>query len=253
MNYLKTIQIIFLIIFSTSTMAETIQKLTVGHEDIDVSFIKPYYSEFEFFLVGKDGKLVPEGRWTDKVDYIDKDDQKYLRRKVVRFSNLGEEDLKRVMIGQAKTLAPSSNHQVMGKNVDVVTGFHFDGKKISATLINASNFEIKKLDATLDQSPFDLSFWAILASSIPFETGYQAALPVFRSGSKEVGWENFEVLGNETIKIDSKSYDTYVVEASPSSWKFWLRKEYPYIVKIDHPYGELRAVSFLTNIKSETE
>ena len=235
------------------TIAETIPKLTVGHEDIDISFIKPYYSEFEFFLVGKDGKLAPGGRWTDKVDFFEKEDKKYLRRKVVKFSNSGVEDLKRVMIGQAKTLAPVSNHQVMGENLEVISVFHYDAKKISATLINSASFEIKKLDASLDQSPFDLSFWAILASSIPFEMGYQADLPIFKPGNKQVSWENFKVLGNETLKIESKSYDTTVVEASPSNWKFWLRKEYPYIVKIDHPYGETRAISFLTNAKSENK
>ena len=247
MKYFKTINIIFILLLSGSTWAENIPRLALGHEDIDISFIKPYYSEFEFFLVDEDGKLKPEGRWTDEVEYFEKSDKTYIKRKVVRFSIAEVGDLKRVMIAQAKTLAPSSNHQFMGKDLDVLTVFHYDRKKVSAALINSSNFEIKKLDAVLDQSPFDLFFWSTLASSIPFETGYQASLPVFRPGSEVVGWENFEVLGKETIKVNNKSYEAYVVEALPSNWKFWLRKEYPYIVKIDHPYGETRAVSLLTN------
>jgi hypothetical protein len=258
MNYLKTINIsiIFIIItsmISVAAAAESIPKLNVGHEDIDISFIKPYESEYEFFLIGKDDNLIPGGRWTDKVDLFEKEQQKYLTRKVVRFSNQGVEDLKRVTIGQAKTLAPTSNHQVSGENLDVMTFFHFAGQKISAALINSASFDIKQLDVTLDQSPFDLSFWAILASSLPFEVGYQAALPVYKPGSDKVGWENFKVSGKETIKIDSENYATFRVETSPSNWKFWLRKERPYIVKIEHPYGETTAVSFLTKDKSGSD
>jgi hypothetical protein len=246
MKYFKTITLISLVLFSAATWAETIPKLTVGHEDIDISFIQPYNSEFEYFLIGKDGELIPEGRWTDQVSYFEKADKQYIKRKVTRFSKSGTEDLKRVMIAEAKTLAPSSNHQFMGEDLDVMTVFHYDNQNVSATLINAASFEIKKLDATLDQSPFDLFFWATLASSIPFETGYQAALPVFRPGSEVAGWENFKVLGTETIQVNNQSYETYVVEALPSGWKFWLRKEYPYIVKIDHPFGTTRAVSLLS-------
>jgi hypothetical protein len=252
MNFFKTI-IIFFAIISFSSIAKTVAQLAVGHGDVNASFIKPYHSEYDFFLVGKDGDLEAGGSWTDKVEIIEKENIRYLKRKVVRFSKLGMEELKRVTIGQHKTLAPISNHQSNGESLDVITFFHFDDKRISAALIKSASFDIKRLDVTLDQAPFDLSYWAILASSLPFEVGYQAALPVYSPGSNKVGWEEFKVIGNESIEIDNKSYDTFIVEASPSNWKFWLRKEYPYIVKIDHPYGETRAVSFFKYISPESD
>jgi hypothetical protein len=233
----------------SSISAESISKLNVGHKDLNASFIKPYYSEFEFFVEADDGSLIQEGHWTDSVDFIESEGNHYIRRKVIRFSNSGEQNLKRVMVAEKKTLAPISSHQVNGDNLDMIIAFHYAEKEISATQISSANFDIKKMDVSLDQSPFDLSFWSTLALSIPFEKGYQAMLPVYKPGNDKVSWETFKVIGHKTIKISDENYKTHVIEASPSNWKFWLRKEFPYVVKIEHPLGKTTAISMLSKLQ----
>lgn len=250
---MKRLFLIFtvLFLFSAQSNAEETEKISAGDGIINSSFIQPYESNFEFYIQDEEGNLALSGLWTDKVDHFQAGEKTYLRRKVVRYPKAGslEKDLERVMIVDARSMAPVSTHQGLGKNLEVLYSLHFEGKKATSIFSSASAYEIKRLDLEFDVVPFDRSLWATLAMSVPFEKGFRGDLPFVNvSKGGALDWETISVLGQETIEVGGKSYDAWVILFEQSTWKFWVRKTYPYIVKIDHPFpGDVnkRAISLL--------
>lgn len=112
-----------------------------------------------------------------------------------------------------------------------------------------------KLNATVDELPgksldwkgdyshtyphelFEISVLNYAIKTLPLKAGYKASLPVFMFNLDfTIGWVDVEVVAKEKLKIGSKKYDVWKVNAiggKIGDKTFWISDELPYALKIE--------------------
>ncbi len=224
------------------------EKLSVGHPDIDPSFIKPYTAKFNLFKFEKDGKKgIPNGYWTDTVEFLGNGENKQLHRIVTRTNAKGDIDLWRSHLNHAKTLAPITTDNRSGDNLLQVAHLDFNGTKIKAGIIPAPQKPMMVVDFVTEEKVFDLSIWASILMSVPFEEGYEAEIPVLGAGGV-MKYEYITVESEEEITLSNgKKVNTWRVSTRDRPWTAWLSKDFsPYIVKTLQNFKDgTRWVSYL--------
>lgn len=215
-------------------------------EFFDARPIEPYEARFDFHLLTEDGPA-PGGEWTDKVARVEAEGRSLLRREVARFNTEGARDLWRVMVADGATLAPVSTDQRFGPDLQSVLHVDYDGPEARQIYIQAADAPAAIVEARYDAAPYDLSLWATLAMALPFEAGHEIALPTPGPEQNVLAHVTLRVAGEARISAMGQEWDAWKVDAVEPQWSFWVRKEKPYIVRIEHPApGGGRAVSVPT-------
>lgn len=207
-------------------------ELAIGHPDIDPGFIEPYSARFVLERIDLDGIASPHGYWTDAVSFVEQGNRRVLRREVARFNAEGKSDLWRVHLVDAETLAPLVTDNRDGPGRQRIMHLDFDAGKVNVAVIPEPEKAAVTASFDVDPPAFDLSIWATLLMSVPFEAGYVAKLPVLGPGGV-VAWELITVEGQELIELpDGSKIPTWKVSTRDRPWSAWLTKvQKPYIIK----------------------
>ena len=209
---------------------------------LDARVIEPHTASFEIAHIDADGTRVSGGRWTDEVTISDGK----LVRTVVRYSPQGEADLKRTIVADSVTLKPELLDQRFGPGLAGVMHVDFDGHRVHQLLIRQPNQSAVTIDAQFDRDVWELSLWGTLAMSLPFETGSEYMIPTIAPDRRSVRDVTFRIEGVEEIDLGGRILTAAKVVVPEEHWVFWVRKQAPYIVRIEHPApGGLTAVSTL--------
>jgi len=201
---------------------ESGDELRIGDSRIDPAFITPYTSRFELTRIDADGTRVPHGQWTDHVDFLERGGSRLLRREVSRSTAAGVEDMRRLHLVDASSLAPKVTDQ-RGENGSV-SHLDFAGPKVTATILQNSESAVLQVPLEFEESPFDLSIWATLLMSMPFEVGASFRIPVLGTGGV-LQWETVTIEGEEEIVLpNGRQISTVRVSTSNRPWTAWLSK-----------------------------
>jgi len=229
-NRLAVLLPILLAAGANADSSEPNEELRVGDSRIDPAFIRPYTARFELTRIDADGKREPNGEWTDRVDFVERGGNRLLRREVSRSTAEGVEDMRRVHLVDALSLAPKVTDQ-RGESGSV-SHLDFSGPKITATILQNSESAVLQVPLEIADSPFDLSIWATLLMSVPFDVGASFKIPVVGAGGV-LQWETITIEGEEKIALPKgRQISTVRVSTSERPWTAWLSKnQAPYIFK----------------------
>ncbi len=205
-------------------------ELRIGDSRMNPAFITPYTSRFELTRIDADGHREPNGEWTDRVEFVEREGVRLMRREVSRTTAAGIEDMWRVHLVDANSLAPIVTDQ--RGDAGSVSHIDFSGKELVATILPSSESASIRVPLEFDESPFDLSIWATLLMSVPFETGASVKIPVLGTGGV-LQWETITIDGEEEIELPlGERVTTYRVSTKERPWTAWLSKQRsPYIFK----------------------
>lgn len=216
------------------------RELEVGSSQLSALFIQTYRAKFAYSVADEDGQQQLVGHWTDEVEISGSDGERQLMRKVVRTPVDGSPDIIRTMLANGATLAPVTTDQMFGPELSYRFRLDYAPGSVSQVLVGPVTQPARLANLTLDRPKFDLSFWSTLALTLPFSEGFEARLPVHRPQPGAPDSELFQVIGKEKVEALGKSLDAWRVAIPAEKWTFWLRKEKPYVVRIEHPLGDGR-------------
>lgn len=227
---LALLLVVFSIAHANPTDADVSNELRIGDERINPSFIAPYTSRFVLTRIDADGSREPNGEWTDHVDFVDRGGIRFLRREVTRSTADGVEDLRRLHLVNPTSLAPKVTDQ-RGTSGSV-SHLDFSGPNVIATILQNAESPIVQVPLEFEESPFDLSIWATLLMSVPFDVGASFKIPVVGAGGV-LQWETIKIEGEEMVALpNGQRISTVRVSTSERPWTAWLSKsEAPYIFK----------------------
>ena len=227
------------------TPMASIARAEPASEGLDASFIQPYTASFDFGFHDEEGQWTGLGTWNDSVQI--KNGQ--LEGKVEGFPSDGDQaDLVRVVAADQNTLRPSRFEQRWGEGLIQSEERRFDQQTV---IVRKSDGEqTSEHESQFDDDLYELSLWATLAMSMDFESGNTVQLPVFL-GNDRSAVETFTVGEIESVTTPIGEFTATLVSTTHTDWQFWVRKEAPYIVRIEHPIpgGSGTAVSLPTSFE----
>lgn len=215
---------------------------------LDASFIEPYTALFDFGSFDDEGHWIQTGTWSDQVTITE---DGILERTVRRYPLGSEEpDLVRTITADRSSLLPQYFEQRTGPDLETVEVRAYDGWSVMYSFLQPSALEPVVQNTQFDGSVYELSLWATLAMSLPFMEGETVELPVFIPPDRSLT-ETFTVGALETIETPMGEYAARKVSGLNTGWVFWVRKDQPYIARIDHPFpdGSGIATSFPTRFE----
>jgi hypothetical protein len=213
---------------------------------IDASFIEAHTAEFTINYRDADGNLADGGKWTDEV-VVDDD---HLTRTVVRYTAEGVADLKRTIVADRTSLKPKILDQRFGPTLSGVMHVDFFEKRADQLLISSPTGNMRRIDAEFEHDVWELSLWGTLAMSFPFKTQTEFTLPTVSPDRQSARDVTFRIEGREYVEFDDERLETIKVSIPDENWTFWVRKQAPYILRIEHPApGGLTAISTLSKVR----
>ncbi|MCZ6834621.1 MAG: hypothetical protein O7G85_02500 [Planctomycetota bacterium] len=234
------------IVTPQETQSQTeILKVQVGDGVVDGSFIVPYTNVWQMFQFDADGERTPTNTWTDKVELIEEDGRKLIKRTQIVLDDQGETVQTMLDWVDHKTLAPVKTEKSMtnGGTLQVV----FDGLHIQGFMQQSPQGPKMKIDSTTEIPTYNWGIYGTLLVGFPLELGYEAEFPTGSLAPGESGadgtprmdvtlsWLKLKVIGEESISAGKKGQmDAWIVEVDqgPMNFRFWLSKEAPYIIKL---------------------
>lgn len=198
---------------------------------IDASFIQPYEASFSFYLEAQDGSRTPGGTWTDSVQI----EESVLGRTVVRYNPDSVAEMRRVVLADRTTLYPQLMDQRFGESLSGIFRAEFGPDSVRQTLVGSPTSPAQDLVVDYNAPVREISLWATLAMSVPFETGGSFEVPVIAENRRAVANVTVNIGASETITVAGEEYEATQVTMPDNQWTFWLRKEAPYILRIEHP------------------
>ena len=215
--------------------AHSAKIVTVGDGTLDGSFLKPYNNAWFYSAKLPDGRVVPQGIWSDHMQWMTIDGkQRMLRVQGTTFITGAANTI--VNVFDPKSLAPirSERHDIDG----TLLRRSFEGAHVtSVTLANAKDTRTPD-QANLSQPVYDFNggMYGILLAALPLEKGLRGSLPAMAENAYEVEQEPVEAIGRETVDAGrSGKVTAWVVDCvKPKDYtmRFWLIKEPPYIIKL---------------------
>lgn len=214
---------------------ETPLSVHVGDGTLDGSFLEPYNNAWFYSVKFTDGRELPEGIWSDHMQWTTVDGKReMLRVQGTTFLNGSSNAILNVF--DPKTLAPikSETHGIDG----TIFRRTFDGAHVtSVSLANAKDSKAPEAK-DLPQPVFDFNggMYGILLASLPLRTGLKGTLPAIADNDPELTSEAFEVVGQEEVSAGARGRVTaWVVDSvKPGQYtmRFWLTKQAPYIIRL---------------------
>lgn len=217
-------------------------------DPIDASFVQPYSASFDFYLYAEDGSRSVGGTWTDSVQI----EGELLNRTVIRYDVDGTANMTRIILADRNTLIPELMDQRFGAGLSGIFRAEYDTDGVRQSLIASPTMRAQDVVVNFDTPVREISLWATLAMAVPFEAGRSFTVPVISENRREVQLVSVDVGASETVSAAGEEYQATRVTMPDNGWTFWLRKQPPYIVRIEHPGpNQTVAVSELTSFEQE--
>ena len=228
-----------------ATAAQPPVTVRVGDGTLDGSFLEPYNNAWFYSVTFTDGRVAPQGVWSDHLQWTTVDGKQVLLR--VQGTTFVTGSSNAILnTFDPKTLAPikSELHNIDG----TIVRRTFDGTHVtSVTLANAK--DTKAPDAAeLAQPVYDFNggMYGILLAALPLKEGLSGTLPAIGDNGTNLTAEPFVVLRQEDVEAGARGkVKAWVVDsARPGNYtmRFWLTKTPPYIIKLvmtDEAHGRV--------------
>lgn len=207
----------------------------MGDGTIDGSFLEPYNNAWFYSVKFDDGREVPEGIWSDHMQWTTVDGKRaMLRVQGTTFLNGSSNGI--VNVFDPKTLAPikSETHGIDG----TIMRRTFDGVRVATVSLESAK-DTKAPDTKALAEPvydFNGGMYGILLASLPLKVGLKGALPAVADKDAKLTSEPFEVVGQEEVQAGShgqvKAWVVDSVHPGEYTMRFWLTKQAPYIIRL---------------------
>lgn len=207
----------------------------VGDGTLDGSFLKPYNNAWTYTVRLSDGRVVPQGIWSDRLQWTSVDGKPAMLRVqgVTFIKGLSSVTLN---VFDPKSMAPISSeaHHIDG----TIFKRSFDGAHVeTTTLANAKDTASPKA-SQLPQAVYDFNggLYGLLLAALPLKAGLAGSLPAIADDSDSMTAEPFRVLREEMVSAGARGrVKAWVVEsAKPGQYimTFWIAKRPPYIIRL---------------------
>ncbi len=205
--------------------------LAPGSPGVDGSAIPEYTNTFEVIEVRADGTERVIGTWDDRVEIVERDGRKVLRRtqrsKTATGSSVHFDEVDR------KTLQPLSARYE--SNGTIVSDATWEGPRLTAREVTtpaglpATERVPVRLSVEFPKPVFDWHLWGLLPSSFPLAEGYQAEFLAHTTSDSEaplLRTFRLPVTGRETIDLGARGrVECYVVRVDAATpWTFWISR-----------------------------
>jgi hypothetical protein len=207
----------------------------VGDGTLDGSFLQPYNNAWSYTATLPDGRIRPQGIWSDHLQWSTVDGkQVMLRVQGTTFVTGASNTILNTF--DPKTLAPltSETHRVDG----TIFRRTFNGTRVTSVVLSNAK-DTKAPDTTnLAQAVYDFNggMYGMLLASLPLKEGLKGTLPAIGDNDTSLRAEPFEVLHQEDVEAGARGQTkAWVVEsARPGEYtmRFWLTKTPPYIIRL---------------------
>ena len=212
---------------SAPVLAQEPPSVGPGAEALDPSVLKPFSATYKMTRGGKD--------WATAV--ID------LRRASVAgvpalrhgySMYFGSQTVYDETLFRKDTLAPLLKFIHGGMPPELAYKLYtFNGKQVRGSTVFADGREPATLERTLDSEAFGGGTDYLVAAALPLRKGFVATLLSADDSGVHPG--ELQVLGKETLKIGSKTYETWIVSMQGGQAKRWIAREAPYMIKLEAP------------------
>ena len=199
--------------------------------NISLEHIESYQAEYVDYEVDGENRSFA-GSWTDRVIIDDEN----ITRTVTRKPNDEELDLVRTVTADKVTLEPKYIHQRFGSNLEQVLYTEFKQGDFHQFYLSSLESPVRKSKTRFAEPPVEINLQGIFAAALPFHNETHINVIGYSMGAvpalTRIG---FEIQGQETITINTQKYLAWKVIEPKSQWVYWVRKEFPYLIKVSHP------------------
>jgi hypothetical protein len=207
----------------------------VGDGTLDGSLLQPYNNAWFYTAKSADGKLHPQGIWTDHLQWTTVNGKQALMR-LQGITFLNGLSASTINVFDPKTLAPirTEKHNIDG----TVFRRTFDGAHIASVTLKNPKDNTPPKAGDLPQPVYDFNggLYGLLLAALPMKAGFSGSLPAVADTDDTLSIEPFRVLRQEKVSAGSRgTVDAWVVEsAKPKNYvmTFWITKAPPYIIRL---------------------
>jgi hypothetical protein len=214
--------------------------IRMGDGTVDGSILKPYSNVWLYTLTDKDGRVIPQGMWSDHLQMTKVDGRPaWLRVQGTTFVNGRTSSTLNVF--DPVTLQPFSSRQqgVNGKTqTRTFTGAHLKSERAEQLGGPAVTSEVD-----LGVTPYDFNggMYGMILATLPLRAGLSGAFATVEESEDKAAVDTFKVLGQEDMSAGAlgtrKTWK--VVSERPGQYRmtFWLIKTAPYIIKLEYAHA----------------
>lgn len=197
-----------------------------------IAHMSSYQATYDYYSLGDDQQKTYTGSWTDKVVI----NQATISRTVERKTPVGETDLIRTVVADAKTLAPVFLQQRFGENLQSVFYSDFQQSTLQQFFLSRPDSAARRLATPLSQTPVEVNLQGLLAAALPFKQQNSITVTSYIAGAAPaITQTNFKVTGKETITINGENFEAWKIHEPQSQWTYWVQSEFPYLIQVLHP------------------
>lgn len=201
-------------------------------------FLTDYSNSWAMVRQDLDGKETPIATWHDRVETIEENGQRLLKRtQHVEFEpDINRPDTTHLDLVDAKTLLPV---QIVVKDTETES-IKYAVEYDEYTIRGRRPFAVEGTDSpqslfvdfsfTLDESVYDWHLWGLLVAGLPLKDNYTARFLAFLSEPGAVGSPfisiHTEVIGSEFIRSERwGKVDCWIVDVDAGQlWRLWISK-----------------------------
>jgi hypothetical protein len=211
--------------------------LPVGSPAFDGHRIQPYENVWRYTATLPDGSTKVQGLWTDRLDTIDKDGRKLMRR-IQAMAYYNGITTSQINIFDPSTMAAvtSEVHKTDGSWLKR----SFDGASVQETR-GTSPGDAKGVQTVMKLPAPVFDFWGgmygTLLAALPLRVGYEGTLPSIDEFESRYKPASFKVVREEMFDAGKLGkQNVWVVETEGMTFR--ISTNAPYILKLDVPMGK---------------
>ena len=214
---------------------------SVGDARVNGSFLKPYDNVWLYKVTLADGRVVPQGLWSDHVQVTKVDTVQALLR-VQGLTMTNGRSKSTVNVFDPVTMKPlwSETHGPDGS----VFRREFHGTHVtskgqlpgSVPAIAEEQEKIREFDLTAPVFDFNGGMYGMLLVTMPLKAGMTGTFPTIEESEDKAAVDSYKVLREEEVKAGSRgTVRAWVVESEREGqykMTFWLTKSAPYVIRL---------------------
>lgn len=208
--------------------------MPVGAPAWSTARLQPYENVWRYTATLANGDVKVQGLWSDRMDLVDRDGRKVMRR-VQGMTYVNGLTSSTINIFDPVTLAAvfSETHKLDGSWIKRA----FDGTTVTETL-GASPADKVGTTTVISMPEPVFDFWGgmygTLIAALPLKVGMHGTIPSIAEFSPDYQPATFDVVREEDLRAGALGVvHTFVVQTEGMT--FWLSASAPYVLKLEAP------------------
>jgi hypothetical protein len=199
---------------------------------VSLSHMQAHTAEFEYFALNEDGSLTKAGSWTDSIDI---DDQRIVRT-VTRIPLGGKADLVRTVAADKHSLVPLHLTQRFAADLSGFYHTQLQGGQFAQVFTPDGKTPARITSTELPPGLVEVNLQGLFAAALPLGSESSISIESYRGGANPSAETHvFEILGQEMIELGDEKIPVWKVHQPQTNWTYWVTKESPYLLKVEHP------------------